>query len=156
METTRHFVSTVILVNDGAVALHDHKRLDYYVPTGGHIDPKELPHEAGIREAKEETGITPTIISENTMDNEFLHQTPEPEHVHVENIDVVGEDVYHKHIDFIYYAKAPTRDITPAEGEVDKDAWHWFTKEELQSTDKKIPSNIVKLSIEAINKAEEV
>ena len=48
METTRHFTATVYVVNDGAVALHEHERLGIRVPPGGHVDRGELPHEAGF------------------------------------------------------------------------------------------------------------
>jgi 8-oxo-dGTP pyrophosphatase MutT (NUDIX family) len=57
METTRHFTATTYVVNDGATVLHDHKRLDLWLAPGGHIDRDELPHEAALREVREETGL---------------------------------------------------------------------------------------------------
>ena len=56
METTRHFVATVYAVHDGAVALHEHDKLEMWLPAGGHLDRDELPHEAALREAREESG----------------------------------------------------------------------------------------------------
>ena len=32
METTRHFTATVYVVHEGATLLHDHKRLDLWLP----------------------------------------------------------------------------------------------------------------------------
>jgi ADP-ribose pyrophosphatase YjhB (NUDIX family) len=46
METTRHFVATVYVVNGGAVALHEHDRLGMWLPPGGHVEREELPHDA--------------------------------------------------------------------------------------------------------------
>ncbi|WP_164093824.1 NUDIX domain-containing protein, partial [Stenotrophomonas maltophilia] len=60
METTRHTTATIYIVNDGATALHWHRRLGIRIPPGGHVERDELPHEAGLREVREETGLDPT------------------------------------------------------------------------------------------------
>ncbi len=67
METTRHFVATVYVVNDGAVALHRHERLGIRIPPGGHVDRDELPHEAGLREVREETGLDPELVDDTVV-----------------------------------------------------------------------------------------
>ena len=64
METTRHFTATVYVVNDGATALHEHKRLGIHIPPGGHVDRDELPHEAALREVREETGLEATLLDD--------------------------------------------------------------------------------------------
>ena len=50
METTRHFVATCYVVNDGATLLHEHEKLEMWLPPGGHVDRDELPHETALRE----------------------------------------------------------------------------------------------------------
>ena len=57
METTRHFVATCYVVDDGATLLHEHEKLGMWLPPGGHVDRDELPHEAALRETYEETGL---------------------------------------------------------------------------------------------------
>ena len=65
METTRHFTATVYLVHDGATALHHHPGLGIRLPPGGHVDRDELPHETALREAREETGLEPTLLTDH-------------------------------------------------------------------------------------------
>lgn len=133
METTRHFVTAVYVVHDNAVALHDHKRLDMWLPAGGHIDRDELPHEAAVREVKEEMGIDVNIHRETSdHESEFARGLPEPEHLMLEDIDRVGDRVAHQHIDLVYYASAGTADIEPSgDDEVSADDWSWCTKNDV-------------------------
>jgi 8-oxo-dGTP pyrophosphatase MutT (NUDIX family) len=74
METTRHFVATMYVVNDGATLLHEHEKLGMWLPPGGHIDRDEQPHEAALRETYEETGLEPELVAEVT---DYAFETPE-------------------------------------------------------------------------------
>ena len=57
MEITRHFTATIMVVYNNKMLLHMHKKLGLWLPVGGHIDRDELPEEAALREAKEESGL---------------------------------------------------------------------------------------------------
>ncbi|MCU4740776.1 NUDIX hydrolase [Natronoglomus mannanivorans] len=146
METTRHFTATVYIVNDGATALHDHRRLGITIPPGGHVDRDELPHETAIRECREETGLEATILpvresleSDGTGDHDLAVETdtgrslPQPRRQMLYDIDVHDGRVAHQHVDHIYYATVPSREIDPADGEVNADGWAWYTSADLRT-----------------------
>jgi 8-oxo-dGTP pyrophosphatase MutT (NUDIX family) len=154
METTRHFTSTVYIVNDGAAALHSHPKLGIRIPPGGHVDRDELPHEAGLRETREETGLEPTLLDDTdpvgAPDGETL---PQPREEVLYDIDSHDGDIYHQHIDHIYFATVPSRDISPAEGEASIDAWDWYDADELRESD--VDEDTTTLALRAIDAADE-
>ena len=159
METTRHFVATIYAVTDGAVALHEHEKLSMWLPAGGHLDRDELPHEAALRETREELGMSVDLIApRETIESETVTSIPQPQHFLLEDINVdENGDVGHQHIDFIFYGAAPTRDIDPQSGEQPADDWTWFTAEELREHSDIIPADVVEIgqrAIEAVTAAE--
>lgn len=134
METTRHFVATVYVVQDDAVALHQHDKLGMWLPAGGHIDRDELPHEAASREVREELGFDVDLITtEEDLASETARSMPEPQHFLLEDINVTAEGVGHQHIDFVFYGDSPHRDIDPGPDEQPAEDWEWFTREELRN-----------------------
>lgn len=149
-EKTRHFVATVYLINDNAVALHNHKKYSVWLPPGGHIESKELPHEAARRETIEETGITPQFLSEQEYDGERIANVPEPQLVQVQNVDISDGNIYHQHVDNIFFAHSPTRNIKPEQGEAQEEEWEWFSYQEL-SNDNRIEKTVAEISQRAIN-----
>lgn len=54
-----HLVSYFVVYDASArsVLLVDHIKANLWLPTGGHVEPDELPHEAVIREAQEELDL---------------------------------------------------------------------------------------------------
>lgn len=151
METTRHFTATVYIVNSGAIALHEHKRLGILLPPGGHIDRDELPHEAGLREVREETGLEPTLIDETRAISDPAVTLPRPRHQLLYDVNVYEGSVGHQHIDQIYYATVDSRSIEPTDGEASTDAWGWYTSEDLQKND--IDPDTIQIGLEAIRAA---
>jgi 8-oxo-dGTP pyrophosphatase MutT (NUDIX family) len=154
METTRHFTATVYLVNDGAAALHEHARLGIRIPPGGHVDRDELPHEAGLREVREETGLDATLLGSApevpAPDGEPL---PTPRYQMLYDINVHEDGtVGHQHIDHVFFARAPSRDIDPAPGEEPPEAWDWYTLAELRESD--VDPDTTSIAIEAIETAD--
>jgi 8-oxo-dGTP pyrophosphatase MutT (NUDIX family) len=150
VELTRHFTATVYLVHDGATALHEHKRMGIRIPPGGHVDRDELPHEAGLREVREETGLEPTLVDDSPdVEGPDARSLPRPRHTMLYDINVDDEgNVGHQHVDLIYYARVGGREITPAEGEAPASAWEWYTPAELRATD--LPNDTVEIGVEAI------
>jgi 8-oxo-dGTP pyrophosphatase MutT (NUDIX family) len=59
----RHFTATGFVVRDHKTILHWHKRLQQWMPPGGHIEENEDPLEAVLREIKEETGISAEVFA---------------------------------------------------------------------------------------------
>ena len=151
METTRHFTATTYIVNDGATALHDHERLGIRLPPGGHVDRDELPHEAARREVREETGLTPELLAdESPITGPNTRGLPEPAHLMLHDINVHEDgSVGHQHVDHLYYARVGSREIDPdGDDEVDPTRWRWYTPEELAASD--LPDDVVDLGREAI------
>ena len=151
METTRHFTATVYVVNDGATALHEHERLGIHLPPGGHIERDELPHEAARREVREETGLEATLVADRAdVDAPNGRALPEPAHQMLHDINVYPDgSVGHQHIDHLYYAHVPDRQIDPlGHDETDSDAWAWYTAEELAAGP--FDADVISLGQEAI------
>ncbi|MFT4883417.1 MAG: 8-oxo-dGTP pyrophosphatase MutT (NUDIX family) [Natronomonas sp.] len=138
METTRHFVATMYVVNDGATLLHEHEKLGMWLPPGGHIDRDELPHEAALRETYEETGLAPRIVADcGPYDTEQVESMPQPAAFLLEDIDVHEDGrIAHQHMDFVYFGRVEDRAVEPAgHDETEADAWTWFTAEQLDAHD---------------------
>lgn len=157
METTRHFTATVYIVNDGATALHEHARLGIRVAPGGHVDRDELPHEAGLREVREETGLDATLVADvPEIDAPAGEPLPQPAHMMCYDIDADAEGrAYHQHIDHLYFARVDSRDIDPdGDDEEDPEVWAWYTPEELRASD--VDADTVQIGIEAIEAVEAV
>jgi len=156
METTRHFVATVYVVHDGATALHHHDKLDMWLPPGGHIHQDELPHVAAEREVAEELGMDVDIVTpEGDLSSATAESLPRPQHFLLEDIDV-GRDgeVFHQHVDFVFYGRAPHRDVDPRDGEQPADDWAWLGPAELRERADHLADDVLKIGLEAIDTLE--
>lgn len=126
----RHFTVTGFVVDGGRTLLHWHRRLQQWMPPGGHIEPDEDPVQAVLREIREETGLTAEVIAsgEPSLPFEYPEQLPPPYTILIEDIPGPGEP--HKHIDFIYFCR-------PVEGTerepVDDPTLLWVDEAELRS-----------------------
>jgi 8-oxo-dGTP pyrophosphatase MutT (NUDIX family) len=96
----RHFTVAVFVVWEGKVLLHRHRKLEMWLPPGGHIEKDELPDDAAVREVREETGIRVELVGERREDIADPVQLHRPAGVQLENIESG-----HQHIDLIYFAK---------------------------------------------------
>ena len=124
---TRDFVTVAFCVNNNKVLLVHHKKLDMWLPPGGHIDKNELPCECTLREFKEETGLDIELIGkeENVGGiKKLIH----PKHIQLEDIEEG-----HQHIDLIYFGKLkdPNQPISHQKEEVNN--IKWFSEQELES-----------------------
>ena len=111
----REFTVAVFVIHEGAVLLHRHKKLDMWLPPGGHVEPGELPDEAAIRETKEEAGLD--IVLVDTTDDP-RSPPPGPQRL-CRPLGIQLEDIpptpHHQHIDLIY-AAVPRDPIPPRLG----------------------------------------
>lgn len=104
----RQFTASVYILHHEKVLLVFHKKMKKWMPPGGHLDPSELPPEAAIREALEETGVEIELISEEHV---WVEETwnsksfQRPFMCLVENISATPKEEAHQHIDFIYIGR---------------------------------------------------
>lgn len=101
----RHFTATAFVVDGSRTLLHWHRRLQQWMPPGGHIEPNEDPLQAVLREIHEETGLVAKVIpAKALLPFDYPEQLPAPYTILVE--DIPGPDEPHKHIDLIYFCRA--------------------------------------------------
>jgi len=118
-QTGRHFTVAVFVVREGKVLLHRHRKLEMWLPPGGHIEKDELPDEAAVREVWEETGVAVELVGERREDVTDPVQLHRPAGVQLENI---GPG--HQHIDLIYFARPRGPVEIHAEFNEDKVGWY--------------------------------
>ena len=124
----RHFTATGFVVDGSRTLLHWHKRLQQWMPPGGHIEPDEDPVQAVLREIEEETGlVTQVIAARHAEPYEYPQQLPAPYVILVE--DIPGPDEPHKHIDMIYFCRAVDGNARPP---VNDPTLRWVDEEELR------------------------
>ena len=153
MSGTRHFTATAFVLNTEhtQALLLWHKRLERWMPPGGHIEPNEIPEEAALRECKEETGLDVQILGEPQNDVFAKNQSEgrmlkKPFALLLEEIPASKErnEPAHQHMDFVYIAEIlDTEQIAVLEKEEGREL-RWFTKDEIAALDtsKEIFANV--------------
>ncbi len=122
-------VSAYIFHNNKLLLIH-HKKLNMWLPVGGHIEKDETPDEALFREAREEVNLDVEILSEvNLLPGANCKKVlANPFHVNVHTV----KD--HDHCCFFYTCKAKNPEnfiLNKSEAE----DFRWVSKEELSSQD---------------------
>lgn len=133
-----HFTATGLVVNPmhNKALMVRHKKLNIWLPAGGHVEPGELPHDAVVREIFEETGVRAKIMDVSdqlnlSRDREI--QICAPRWVLHEPIPAYKDKPSHWHYDFIYCLKAEDEAIILDEREVSH--VQWFSVEQLNTCD---------------------
>lgn len=107
-------VAVYIINSKKQVLMLRHKKINSWLPPGGHVEKNELIHHAAEREVKEETGIKIEFIyNTKTLYDECDYRAtllPRPLLVQLEDM---GD---HYHEDFVYFAKAMDEKIVNNEG----------------------------------------
>lgn len=144
----RHFTVSVFIVYKDKVLLHSHKKAKKILPLGGHIEVNELPEEACIREAQEESGLGISIY--NPVNKKLKKScTSVGEKLLINPVYTIFGEItpVHCHIDFVFYATAKSYETRPADGE--SNLLMWYTKEELKNANN-IQENILTMANEAL------
>ena len=108
------------------VLLIHHRKLDMWLPVGGHINENETPDDALLREIKEEVGLEVEIINNNkfSMEGGAKKNLAIPFNI---NLHSAGD---HDHCCFFYVCKA----INAGKLKINKNElkdYSWFSKEDL-------------------------
>lgn len=125
MAITRDWAATTFVIHDHKTLLLHHRKLNRWLPPGGHIELHELPDVAALREVAEETGLHVALIDPGAPLGP-VQRLAQPLCILLETI---GPD--HEHIDFIYAARVIAGDVAHAPREVQ--AWRWYSYAELDA-----------------------
>ena len=123
------------------VLLIHHKKLDLWLPVGGHIQKNETPDDALLREIKEEVGIDVEIINNNKfgMDGSVKKNLAIPFNI---NLHSAGD---HDHCCFFYVCKA----IDAGKLKINKDElknYEWLSKEDLNKDH--VPADVLEMAMQ--------
>jgi 8-oxo-dGTP pyrophosphatase MutT (NUDIX family) len=95
------FTVAIFVVHDGEVLLIHHRKLDKWLPLGGHIEPDEDPEQAALREAKEESGLEVELLGERPpTTSPGTRALIAPRFLDIHRISDT-----HEHIGMIYWAR---------------------------------------------------
>ncbi|HEX9998478.1 MAG TPA: NUDIX domain-containing protein [Abditibacterium sp.] len=130
------FTVAIFIVHDERVLLIHHRKLNKWLPLGGHIEPDEDPEAAARREAREESGLEIEIIGERPPVNEDGTRAL----IAPRFLDIHRISASHEHIGMIYFARVQKGEIVLAPAE--HHAIAWVSKTELGQLDPPISGAI--------------
>ena len=107
------FTVAIFVVHDGKILLIHHRKLDQWLPLGGHIELDEDPEAAGLREAKEESGLEVELLGQRPPTTEpGTRALIAPRFMDIHRISDT-----HQHIGLMYWArpKNGTLKLSPSE-----------------------------------------
>jgi ADP-ribose pyrophosphatase YjhB (NUDIX family) len=122
-ELTRDFTVATFVVRGNRVLLLWHRKLQMWLPPGGHVEPNELPDDAAIREVAEEAGVEVELVGERGLPIARPRQLVRPAGIQLEAIRPG-----HEHIDLIYFARPLDLDRCEATGNAESEAIGWFDR----------------------------
>jgi len=122
-----HFTATGIVINSKKqVLMIFHKKLNVWLPPGGHVEENELPDNAVLREIFEETGIKAEILPTKQVLNSTdgrCRELVRPFTILLEDIEGDGT---HNHIDLIYLCVAMNEELIIDKSEASDIGWFSF------------------------------
>ena len=105
------FTVAIFVVQTSRVLLIHHRKLDKWLPLGGHIELEEDPEQAALREAREESGLEVELIGERPPTTEpGTRALIAPRFLDIHRITET-----HEHIGMIYWARPRNGTLTLAE-----------------------------------------
>jgi 8-oxo-dGTP pyrophosphatase MutT (NUDIX family) len=131
------FTVAIFVVQDRKILLIHHRRLNKWLPLGGHIELDEDPEIAALREAREESGFEVELIGERPPTTEpGTRALIAPRFLDIHKITDA-----HQHIGMIYWAR-PKSGVMALAPEEHHDIG-WFASDDLDRLDPPM-SNAVK------------
>ena len=143
------FTVGALIVHDGRVLLVHHKKLDYWVVPGGHIELDEDPDQALFREIEEETGLRKEDLEILSERSEFSFKSDarllyRPQWM---SFHPFGSGHHHVVFEHIVRSKSDRIMLAPEEHHDIR----WFTVGELDDEARNIPNEIRWYAKEAIH-----
>src|SRR5277367_2740249 len=131
------FTVAIFIVHDQKILLIHHRKLEKWLPLGGHIELDEDPEQAALREAKEESGLDVELLGERPpTTSPGTRALIAPRFLDIHRISET-----HEHIGLIYWARPRQGAVTLADAE--HHAIRWCTSDELDGLQPEM-SNAVK------------
>ncbi len=107
------FTVAIFVVEGKRVLLIHHRKLDKWLPLGGHVELDEDPEQAALREAKEESGLEVELLGERPpTTGPGTRALIAPRFLDIHRINDS-----HEHIGMIYWARPKNGNVTLAPGE---------------------------------------
>jgi 8-oxo-dGTP pyrophosphatase MutT (NUDIX family) len=104
------FTVAIFVVHQNRILLIHHRKLDKWLPLGGHIELDEDPEQAALREAREESGFDVELIGERPPTTEpGTRALIAPRFLDIHRIHET-----HEHIGLIYWARPKNGQMTLA------------------------------------------
>lgn len=121
------FTVAIFVVHQGKVLLVHHRKLNKWLPLGGHIELEEDPEQAALREALEESGLEVELLGERppTTGN-GTRALIAPRFLDIHRISES-----HEHIGMIYWARPKQGAVTLAADE--HHDIRWCSNEDLEA-----------------------
>lgn len=132
----RDFVAGAFIIKNNRILFLRHKKYDMWLQPGGHVEERETPGEAAIRETMEEVGLEIEILDGFMPDTSFENKSedlPQPFNINLHRIEEG-----HWHLDFQYLAR-PVNEIS--EKEYSDEDMKWFSEDELEDEHLNMPEN---------------
>src|ERR1051325_5922589 len=130
------FTVAIFVVQQGKVLLVHHRKLNKWLPLGGHIELDEDPEQAALREAREERGFEVELVGERPPTTEAgTRALIAPRFLDIHRITDT-----HEHIGMIYWARPKSGALELAAAE--HHHIRWCGKEELATSEPRM-SNAV-------------
>jgi 8-oxo-dGTP pyrophosphatase MutT (NUDIX family) len=132
----RDFVAGAFIIKNNRILFLRHKKYDMWLQPGGHVEERETPDEAAIRETMEEVGLEIEILDGFMPDTSFENKSedlPQPFNINLHKIEEG-----HWHLDFQYLAR-PVNEIS--EKEYSDEDMKWFSEDELEDENLNMPEN---------------
>ena len=107
------FTVAIFIVQDKKILLIHHRKLDKWLPIGGHIELDEDPEQAALREAKEESGFDVELLGERPPTTEAgTRALIAPRFLDIHRINST-----HEHIGMVSWARPKKGQMTLASAE---------------------------------------
>jgi ADP-ribose pyrophosphatase YjhB (NUDIX family) len=124
----RHFTVSGFVVHEGRTALHWHRKLEMWLPAGGHVERNEDPVQAVLREVREEFSVEAEVmqLTPRTHNNGGPTRLEPP--YTIQNCII---EPGHEHVDFIYFLNLVSG--YPGVSHDPENPIVWFSVEDLQA-----------------------
>ena len=142
------FTVCIFVVQDRRVLLIHHRKLDKWLPLGGHVELDEDPEQAALREAREESGIEVELLGERPpTSGPGTRALIAPRFLDIHRISDT-----HEHIGMIYWARPKNGTMTLASEE--HHDIRWCSAAELEGLVPAIPDAIRWYCLKALEEVE--